>query len=663
MALLVELRQGNGTTFDGDDKLVLFKSHWNNLIGKPSTYNPAPHDATHDTHNDARYLGKTAKAADSNLLDGLDSTVFIRNDISQYTQNNIYASALYPYANGVPRNNLGTPTIIEAALFDEQFNNKTAFYPINNIKFFTSVDNITWVEYTGFSDDNKRKFVGGDASSGIYIPNTTPYFRIEIASNSYVYLNALYMYWSGSGNTTKVRIQIKRCDNQVWYQHTNSSASVSSWPGHLYLPFSTIPFHPSGTTHYDTIRIDFEPSWNNGNNISLYKLQLWGGYPAGKRVIYDTNEYKDVNFPSQIKEQGQRVYSPNNKPSWADILSKPSIINDVTTGGTTNMLSAEQGKVLKGYIDTINTLLSSDETTLDELQEIVDYIQTNRETLDTLGIANITGLQAALDLKMSTSHPANNHTTTHLYMANGDGFIWDDTNNIMKVRKDGVDYVLWDAGNLTALSQLTNDATFLTSAQIDALLLNKVPTTRTINAKALSANISLNAADVGALDALHAASGVTAAKIGYWDTAYGWGNHSGLYRPVAWVPAWGDVTDKPSTFAPSSHAHGNISNGGAIGSTAGLIVKTGTSGIITTLAAGTTSQFLRGDGTWATPADSTTLAGLGITASAAELNYVNGVTSAIQTQLNAKTVTTLNAGAANSVAYSVSGSTLTITIS
>ncbi len=30
-----------------------------------------------------------------------------------------------------------------------------------------------------------------------------------------------------------------------------------------------------------------------------------------------------------------------------------------------------------------------------------------------------------------------------------------------------------------------------------------------------------------------------------WNTAYGWGNHDGLYRPIAWVPAWSDITAKP----------------------------------------------------------------------------------------------------------------------
>jgi hypothetical protein len=84
-------------------------------------------------------------------------------------------------------------------------------------------------------------------------------------------------------------------------------------------------------------------------------------------------------------------------------LNIASVVNNLTAGGTTVPLSAEQGKVLKGLIDSINTLLTSDDTTLDELQEIVDYIKLNRAELDSLSIASIAGLQAALDLKVDTS--------------------------------------------------------------------------------------------------------------------------------------------------------------------------------------------------------------------------------------------------------------------
>jgi hypothetical protein len=34
-----------------------------------------------------------------------------------------------------------------------------------------------------------------------------------------------------------------------------------------------------------------------------------------------------------------------------------------------------------------------------------------------------------------------------------------------------------------------------------------------------------------------------------WNTAFGWGNHAGLYRPVAWVPTFAQITSKPTTLA------------------------------------------------------------------------------------------------------------------
>ena len=38
-----------------------------------------------------------------------------------------------------------------------------------------------------------------------------------------------------------------------------------------------------------------------------------------------------------------------------------------------------------------------------------------------------------------------------------------------------------------------------------------------------------------------------------WNNAFGWGNHSGLYRPIDWLPSWSQVTDKPTEFTPSAH--------------------------------------------------------------------------------------------------------------
>lgn len=57
--------------------------------------------------------------------------------------------------------------------------------------------------------------------------------------------------------------------------------------------------------------------------------------------------------------------------------------------------------------------------------------------------------------------------------------------------------------------------------------------------------------------------------------------------------------------ADVSHNHGSLTSDGRIGSSANLVVVTGTSGALTAKVAGTTSQYLRGDGNWATPPNTT----------------------------------------------------------
>ena len=53
---------------------------------------------------------------------------------------------------------------------------------------------------------------------------------------------------------------------------------------------------------------------------------------------------------------------------------------------------------------------------------------------------------------------------------------------------------------------------------------------------------------------------------------------------------WSGVTGKPSSYTPSSHTHGNITNAGAIGTTANKPLITTTNGVITTGSFGTTAN-------------------------------------------------------------------------
>jgi len=57
-----------------------------------------------------------------------------------------------------------------------------------------------------------------------------------------------------------------------------------------------------------------------------------------------------------------------------------------------------------------------------------------------------------------------------------------------------------------------------------------------------------------AMSTFHAANGISASQIANWNTAYGWGNHAGLYRLISYVPAWSEITSNIfSISAPSNN--------------------------------------------------------------------------------------------------------------
>lgn len=144
-------------------------------------------------------------------------------------------------------------------------------------------------------------------------------------------------------------------------------------------------------------------------------------------------------------------------------------------------------------------------------------------------------------------------------------------------------------------------------------------------------------------------------------------NNAGTIDNIYPRTQWGNVLNKPTTFTPTSHTHGNITNEGTIGADTAiasgqkLVLVNGSNQIVrSALALGSsTTTFLRNDGQWVTPAGGGTVTGTGTAnqitywtgtsaiaalstatyPSLTELSYVKGVTSALQTQLNGKAAT------------------------
>ena len=261
---------------------------------------------------------------DADLIDGLGSYQFLRSDAADWFSgkltynggegsdaldlgvadiNNVRQLNSHEYRqieSGVPRSNLGEPTVTEMALFDEQFTCKTGlnndYDDLSDLTFwYQTNDGDSWVEQSE-TDDEKRRFLR-TSNASIDIPYGTYKFRVEFHASGYTYANALYAYWTSQGHSTRVHVWKKRCSDGTWIQNTDSTQSVNAWPGHLWLPFPRIPWHETNTTsdqHFTDIRIEFTPTWNStypSNAIRLAGGQIWGGYPAGRRTPhrYDQN--------------------------------------------------------------------------------------------------------------------------------------------------------------------------------------------------------------------------------------------------------------------------------------------------------------------------------------------------------------------------------------
>ena len=95
--------------------------------------------------------------------------------------------------------------------------------------------------------------------------------------------------------------------------------------------------------------------------------------------ILDAYTKEAVNLLLADKINSTAVYTKTELNSLlAAKVNALDIINNLTSSDTNKPLSANQGKVLKQHIDNINTVLTSDDSTLDELQEIVNYIKQNK---------------------------------------------------------------------------------------------------------------------------------------------------------------------------------------------------------------------------------------------------------------------------------------------
>lgn len=116
------------------------------------------------------------------------------------------------------------------------------------------------------------------------------------------------------------------------------------------------------------------------------------------------------------------------------------------------------------------------------------------------------------------------------------------------------DISLWNSPD--DYSEITNKPeTFPPNPHTHAI--DSIPQLRdTLNTKAPSVHSHMTTDITGLSTALEGKQPtIPENRLSNWDTAFGWGNHAGLYKPVSYSPVWNEVGNKPTTFPAAPHTH------------------------------------------------------------------------------------------------------------
>lgn len=151
----------------------------------------------------------------------------------------------------------------------------------------------------------------------------------------------------------------------------------------------------TNTTHRPYILVD---TGNNSYQQFRLSLQL-SGPTTGDITLRLMYESAGNEFYREFKRTAQGVWSISFIRTGR-LLIEGDVVNNLTTGNAKLPLSANQGKVLKGLIDTLGTDVSELET---ELKELINTTKTTLEGTIATEVQNRKSADTALDTKLTTA--------------------------------------------------------------------------------------------------------------------------------------------------------------------------------------------------------------------------------------------------------------------
>lgn len=142
------------------------------------------------------------------------------------------------------------------------------------------------------------------------------------------------------------------------------------------------------------------------NEVQVLSLDVGNKTVQITSIAQHVDEQKDYVDQRVIEIDTEYLHKLERAADAALLMGK-EIGYFAHDGNFETKLDASTGvATMRGEIAALKDLMSVDNESLNSLQEIVDFIEQNRADLQSLGIANIAGLQAALDGKLAINGKA-----------------------------------------------------------------------------------------------------------------------------------------------------------------------------------------------------------------------------------------------------------------
>ena len=318
------------------------RTNWNSAKSKADAALPASSYTAADILKKLLTVDGSGSKLDADLLDGKEATNFASSTHTHTVSSIGAANAKHKHSTldivrGGNENWAGNIGSTDRGMINTARSPKSAFLPANCITVEYSSDaGKTWEDY-GLSEAQKRGLFALTCDNDVRLSKSSPVstndcVRITVEPlDRYVSFDQLYIWFSTGSHACTLDLERSTIGAKDTFSFIRKDVPLGGWPGPnvINFPYGTFGGNHSQTGNAYKYRMTFKTTKLGSSttqfpaiiDIRFYGDKAWlipndmvkGDYP------FSWDRDMNVNFSKQLKEQGKRVYSDNNKPTPAAI--------------------------------------------------------------------------------------------------------------------------------------------------------------------------------------------------------------------------------------------------------------------------------------------------------------------------------------------------------